>query len=223
MSLSATRSVAAIHTSAVRFAETQKQRTARLSRKANLERKTERKRIDAETRPHAVLGTRAAEEDTKWTSCDLAKVLVSAENLQALPPTPPIGVSTKAIPPMYTNFGLDGLDGVETREDQIDLFLKDLPDTAAIAEADTQLADRFALQRGDLSKLSIEDKKAIVELQKKEVQKAQQLARIIDLRNANARGIAFKNRRSIIAAFSPSKNALDSGYPEVQGKLSSEL
>jgi small subunit ribosomal protein S15 len=43
------------------------------------------------------------------------------------------------------------------------------------------------------------------------------LARIIDLRNANAAGIAYENRRRIIAAFSEGDTPDDTGRPEVQG------
>ena len=43
-------------------------------------------------------------------------------------------------------------------------------------------------------------------------------ARVMDLRNSNARGIAFENRKRIIAAFSPPGKDNDTGCPEVQSK-----
>ena len=50
-----------------------------------------------------------------------------------------------------------------------------------------------------------------------EQKKAAMFARMVDLRNANARGIAFENRRRIVAAFSEPENPTDTGRPEVQG------
>jgi small subunit ribosomal protein S15 len=47
--------------------------------------------------------------------------------------------------------------------------------------------------------------------------KTRMLARVISLKNANAKGIAFENRRRIIHAFSESSNPHDPGRPEVQG------
>jgi len=45
------------------------------------------------------------------------------------------------------------------------------------------------------------------------------LARLISLRNANAKGIAFENRKRIIATFSEPSNPHDPGRPEVQAAL----
>jgi small subunit ribosomal protein S15 len=46
------------------------------------------------------------------------------------------------------------------------------------------------------------------------------LARVVDLRNANAAGIAFENRRRVIETFSEPGKPNDSGRTEVQGALS---
>jgi small subunit ribosomal protein S15 len=46
---------------------------------------------------------------------------------------------------------------------------------------------------------------------------SQQLERIASLSNANARGIAFENRRRIVEAFSEPGKPGDSGRSEVQG------
>lgn len=45
------------------------------------------------------------------------------------------------------------------------------------------------------------------------------LAKVVDLRNANAAGIAFENRRRVIEAFSEPGKPNDSGRTEVQGAL----
>lgn len=54
---------------------------------------------------------------------------------------------------------------------------------------------------------------------KVEHDKANKFARLIDLRNADAGGIAFENRRRIVAAFSTPANPFDTGRPEVQAAL----
>lgn len=50
-----------------------------------------------------------------------------------------------------------------------------------------------------------------------EMHKVHMLARLTDLRNTNADGLAFENRRRVIAAFSEADQPNDSGRPEVQG------
>jgi len=53
----------------------------------------------------------------------------------------------------------------------------------------------------------------------KELKKANSFAQLLDLRNANAAGIAYENRRRIIAAFSSPSNPIDPGRSEVQAAL----
>lgn len=50
-----------------------------------------------------------------------------------------------------------------------------------------------------------------------ELRKANLLAQALDLRNANAAGVAYENRLRIIEAFSTPKNPFDPGRTEVQG------
>jgi len=52
------------------------------------------------------------------------------------------------------------------------------------------------------------------------VVQANMLAKVVDLRNANAAGIAFENRRRVIEAFSEPGKPNDTGRTEVQGALS---
>ncbi|KAH8119738.1 hypothetical protein DFH11DRAFT_1873111 [Phellopilus nigrolimitatus] len=209
------RSAAALHTSAVRSAESHKQRTARIVRKTNVERKAERDQLYEANKPHVVLGTRPG-DDAKWLNCDLAKTLVSEDELAGLPAPRPEG---EVQAPEHLSYGLDGLDGAETKDEQLRFFFEQLPDASALAEVDVNLMDKLGLVRGQDAALNPEDKRALVMLQVREQEKAKQLARVVDLRNANARGISFENRRRIIAAFSPTKEVTDSGYPEVQVAL----
>ncbi|KAI9432061.1 hypothetical protein H4582DRAFT_1998882 [Lactarius indigo] len=51
------------------------------------------------------------------------------------------------------------------------------------------------------------------------VVQANQVARLVDLRNANAAGVAFENRRRVIAAFSEPGKPDDTGRTEVQAAL----
>jgi small subunit ribosomal protein S15 len=46
---------------------------------------------------------------------------------------------------------------------------------------------------------------------------ANEVAKLVDLRNANAAGIAFENRRRVIEAFSEAGKPNDTGRTEVQG------
>jgi len=55
--------------------------------------------------------------------------------------------------------------------------------------------------------------------EQRELMKAAQLARIVDLRNASAQGIAYENRRRVVAAFSELGKPDDTGRPEVQVAL----
>jgi len=55
--------------------------------------------------------------------------------------------------------------------------------------------------------------------EQRELKKANEFARAIDLRNADADGIAYENRRRIIAEFSTPENPFDPGRTEVQGAL----
>ncbi|KAL5519387.1 hypothetical protein ACEPAH_1070 [Sanghuangporus vaninii] len=231
----AVQATAALHTSAVRSAESQKQRIARIVRKTNVEKKEERARLHDQNKPHVVLGTHPEEEERKWRNCDLAKVLVTPEELRSVPAPPLDGpVETvmkesgeevrveKVVIPEYTSFGLDGLDGTESWDEQRYFFFHELPQESASFEFEPQGVEnnrRFEAHRGTEDGLTQRERRRMEVVNHVATNKARQLARIVDLRNANARGIAFENRRRIIAAFSPSGKAADSGYPEVQVAL----
>ncbi|KAJ7087885.1 hypothetical protein C8R44DRAFT_893120 [Mycena epipterygia] len=53
----------------------------------------------------------------------------------------------------------------------------------------------------------------------KETAKAAHFARVIDLRNSDAGGIAYENRRRIVLAFSTPENPFDPGRSEVQAAI----
>jgi small subunit ribosomal protein S15 len=55
------------------------------------------------------------------------------------------------------------------------------------------------------------------EAEKTEMMKSNMLAKVIDLRNANAGGISYENRKRIVAVFSEPGKPGDAGRSEVQG------
>jgi len=75
------------------------------------------------------------------------------------------------------------------------------------------MAQAAASQQEKLDQVSYERK---VEAQR---QTANMFAKVLDLRNANAQGIAYVNRRRIIFAFSTPQNPYDTGRTEVQVAL----
>jgi small subunit ribosomal protein S15 len=158
-------------------------------------RKAERWRKAQASKPSVVLGTRPG-DDAKWQNCDLAKILVDEEALVSdtyLEPTKvPVGVVH-----MPTQLGF-GVGEAEKR-----LLFGELP----------------LLSAGLRETYVNVPQEELVMKQEKELKKANAFAQLLDLRNANAAGIAYENRRRIIAAFSLPSNPFDPGRSEVQGML----
>jgi small subunit ribosomal protein S15 len=57
----------------------------------------------------------------------------------------------------------------------------------------------------------------------KEAEKTYMMARVLSLKNANTKGIAYANSRKIIEEFSEPENPYDTGRPEVQGRFTVSL
>jgi len=205
--------VASLHSSSVQRAETMKARAARITRKSNIEHNVVRQREALENRPHVVLGTRPGDE-SKWANCDLAKTVVTRENIAGTVPIGRKGDLGEVKVPRHFSYGLDAL-----REKNAEFFFEHLPNAAVEDTTPDLLQERLVKAGGDVQQLYEVDRKLLQKTQKAELLKASQLARAIDLRNANAKGIAFENKRRIIATFSPSPDELSSGYPEVQVAL----
>lgn len=103
--------------------------------------------------------------------------------------------------------------GVDTAEKN--MLLDSLPLlTADMAQGGevTQLADVIQEKKAEADIFS-----RYMEHQKMQLDKANMFAKIIDLQNANAKGIAYVNRRRIIFAFSTPQKPFDTGRTEVQG------
>ncbi|KAI0319474.1 hypothetical protein OF83DRAFT_1275621 [Amylostereum chailletii] len=198
----ASTSRACLHTSAVLHAESQRKRQARITRQANLAKRTEIQQHAAQNKPHVVLGTKPGDA-TKWTSSDLAKVLVQPSEL-----TPPSSPETVHLPEGDVRLPTAFAYGI--RQHEKELLFSHLP----VRSADMATMEAFTTMPGAAGM----DAKHTVEM-RLAVNNANTLARIVDLRNANAKGIAFENRRRIVEAFSQPGKPNDTGRPEVQAAL----
>ncbi|KAI0640207.1 S15/NS1 RNA-binding domain-containing protein [Trametes polyzona] len=194
---------APLHTSAVLQAVSARARRSQQTLKANIQRREELQSQARQNRPHVVLGYKAGDE-AKWQSSDLAKVVITEEDIRS---TPVAGFDLKNGTlrlPQYFNYGVG-------QGEQERLFDK-LPQLSV--ESNVRLASRTAVLARPQDLVRIE---AVAS--RSELFRAGELARLVDLRNANARGIAYENRRRIIAAFSEPENPHDTGRPEVQAAL----
>ncbi|EIN14263.1 hypothetical protein PUNSTDRAFT_129892 [Punctularia strigosozonata HHB-11173 SS5] len=219
-------STSAFHTSSiVRAGLNKTKQKARAIRRSNTELKAERQRLDAERRPHVVLGTRPGEEETLWAHCDLAKIIITSKDVEAVSTsTPPRhsrvtqaapedgfgeeykfdlpNVDTVKLPP-HLNYGVSGAQQEE--------LVRILPALTAQSRA-----EQYQTQQSLYTSHYVA---ALPAALNQEVHKANMLGKVMDLRNANAGGIAYENRRRIIAAFSEPEKPQDTGRPEVQAAL----
>jgi small subunit ribosomal protein S15 len=194
-SSSTTTCTASLHTSAVLNAS---KKSSLRTKKINLANTAQRLKEAAAIRPSVVLGTRPHEEAQKWVNCDLAKVIIKEADL----------TSTTAMHPKEFSIGNVDLPkefafGVDAKEQT--LLFDELPSVSAQMNANSLPSDSKSEE--------------VVKLEENERLKANLLAKALDLRNANAAGIAFENRRRIIKAFSTPENPYDTGRTEVQGTL----
>jgi small subunit ribosomal protein S15 len=174
------------------------------------------KRKTDTVRPSVVLGTRPHEEETLWNKCDLALCLVNRSVLNGPPPST---VYEEVEVPEFDTIHIptDTSYGVGPVEKQM-LFqeLPRLTTQAPMHRADSPFTRVFNSQLPQITPEDMQDrdKKAT----KAEAAKVAAFSRVVDLRNANAKGIAYENRRRIILAFSGPKNPFDPGRAEVQGQ-----
>lgn len=144
-----------------------------------------------------MLGTRPGEEETKWKNCDLYKILVDEEalysNTSMVSEATPVG---KVELPKHFGFGVG--------EAEKEVLFKHLPVSSV----------GMAVEAGAGAGI-FDGRDKILE---QELAKSNLLAKALDLRNANAGGISFENRRRIIHAFSTPENPFDTGRTEVQSE-----
>lgn len=215
------------------------------SKKKNLERMHQRRITENENRPSSVLGTVAREEVEKWGNCDLARCLVNPRSLNgppALPPstaTEPYSLATlpskltetmaipendlRVITPKNTNYGI----GMPDKQ----MLFQEFPFLCAtnpVAVSDSQFqatSDEASSPEGSEkdslspTAMAMRVNARISENLKKEKMTLEAFAKVIDLVNANAKGITYENRRRIVLAFSGPENPFDPGRVEVQGEV----
>ncbi|KAF9070383.1 hypothetical protein BDP27DRAFT_1447067 [Rhodocollybia butyracea] len=185
-----------LHTSAVRNASS----SQRLTPKAKAELKAQKWRTTNANRPSPIFGTRTGEEH-KWNDCYLAKILVDEAELAGPPKMTPVDLPVgKVFLPSQMGFGVTDTDAAK--------LFRDLPNLSI--QTGLKAQDRVN------SQLLVE---AGGETQERERKKAIAFAKLVDLRNANADGIAYENKRRIIVAFSTPKNPFDPGRTEVQAAI----
>jgi small subunit ribosomal protein S15 len=172
-------------------------------------------------RPHVILGIVARNEDeasAKWAACDLAKVLVRPEELAldaparrvfSLPDAVTAQEGDVRVPPSLAF-------GIREREER--MLFEHLP----LLSADMNTRREMTMMPGgggaNGHRKSVEAMSAYHETQLAAgMTQANVLAKVVDLRNANAAGISFENRRRVIEAFSEPGKPNDSGWTGVQG------
>jgi small subunit ribosomal protein S15 len=149
---------------------------------------------------HPVLG-HPVHDDSAWRNCQLAKVIVTREQIDATPILPPDLSSTVNVHLDHTHAG----HGITAEEHSL-LFDK-LP---ALTAKNPSLRDANPDTAATLSNTQerieiMQEHKALV------------FARMTHLRNSNADDLAFENRMRIVRAFSPPSKPPSPGLPEVQG------
>lgn len=180
-------------------------KTGALNRKKNLHKTSQRVKKALKDKPSAILGTRPNDEEQKWKDSTLAKVLVDDDSSPTPQLKPEKFIIGNVNVPEYLGFGVD----TEEKKMLFDILPK--------------LTADMALQKEMMSKqaldelLKAEQAQAImIEQEKTQLEKANMFAKVLDLQNANAKGIAYVNRRRIIYAFSTSENPFNPGRTEVQ-------
>ncbi|KAI9510751.1 mitochondrial ribosomal protein S15 [Russula earlei] len=196
------------------------------SAKSARKRQAQLRKAAAAARPHVVLGTVAGDDDAKWANCDLARALVRPEELEQRQQqqqeeeeedAPAQGVSSPSPSPSETGPGsLPLAFGIRERERR--MLFEHLPLLSADMSTRREMN---AMGRGSgTAGGNVEEMAAHHEAETAAgVAQASVLAKLVDLRNANAAGIAFENRRRVVEAFSEPGKPDDTGRTEVQAAL----
>jgi len=156
------------------------------------------------------LGTRTKDEGEKWKASALAKVLINEESPSTRLEPEKFSIG-KVNVPKHLGFGVD------TAEKE--MLFNVLPKLTAEMAVQKEQKNMAQLKSTELeaaqAKLAAEMK-----LQEKtQLDKANMFAKVLDLQNANAQGVAFVNRRRVVSAFSAPDNPFNPGRTEVQVAL----
>ncbi|CEL56072.1 30S ribosomal protein S15 OS=Halothermothrix orenii (strain H 168 / OCM 544 / DSM 9562) GN=rpsO PE=3 SV=1 [Rhizoctonia solani AG-1 IB] len=185
--------------------ESYKSRKARAAKRKNIETQLKKKQGASTARPNPVLGHSNTPEGHKlWENSDLCKILLTETKiLEAKAQNLPVVSST--IPfPRNLNFGI--------KSQEKELVFQTLPEVAA--QQSFYQATKAPYDAGLSAHVH-----ALQQAESQAAISAIHLARLTDLRNASAAGIAVENRRRCIEAFSPPGKPNDTGRPEVQAAI----
>ncbi|KAI0045673.1 mitochondrial ribosomal protein S15 [Auriscalpium vulgare] len=205
---------AQLHTSTALQAESARRRQTRLTKQTNVAKRIEIEQRAAAARPHVVLGTVSGHED-KWASCDLARALVRPDELAGPAASAPLDGGVVSLPSAAGDVPLPRALNYGIAEGEQRLLFAHLPVLSAdmgVARIDSQSGFTLSSQGAKFS--AVHDAQMSME-----ARNARALARLVDLRNANAPGIAYENRRRVVAEFSEPGKPNDTGRPEVQAAL----
>ena len=141
-------------------------------------------------------------DDDAWASCDLARVLVRPDEPTAESIHIPEANADVTLPPTLAF-------GIRAREQR--MLFAHLP----LLTADMNTRRELHGSSVNAEDMAAHHERALAE----SVKQANALARVVDLRNANAAGVAFENRRRVVEAFSEPGKPNDTGRTEVQGAV----
>ncbi|KAI6163680.1 S15/NS1 RNA-binding domain-containing protein [Pisolithus thermaeus] len=179
-----------LHTSAVCLAQRKKVKESKSAVR------DERKRAKDAARLYAVLGIPRGGQD-KWPQCDLARAVITQDRLHSEDAHESLAFPEGVVNvPSTLNYGISG--------DRKKMLFEVLPVLSA--------------ERGRVL-FNADTVRETEEAMKHEVEKANMFAKLVSLRNANAKGIAYENRRRCIELFSTPEIANDTGRPEVQAAI----
>lgn len=150
--------------------------------------------------PHNLNGPPASSAPSSPASSNLTETIEIAE------------LGTTVTVPKATNYGIGAVEK--------ELLLEDLPVLSAQAPFLAAGSHFNSVFDSQVSRPTVEvlaEKQA--DAVKTEMAKLNAFAKVIDLQNANARGIAYENRRRIVLEFSGPQNQFDPGRAEVQGEF----
>lgn len=201
-------STAAFSTTAI-SQESKAKRKARLVKRSNLDHKAALMRAHTASTPDPVSGY-APGQSKLWDESVLKSILLRREDIwgttvrgDSLAEEEGQMKDSTTVFPKYYNFGLNSA--------SVELLTGRLPDVSATRSLLTssgapKVFDEAIIKRAEIA-------------QAKEMEKRNRLLRIIDLKNADAKGITVENTRRIVETFGV-KGTTDTGSPEVQGQSS---
>jgi small subunit ribosomal protein S15 len=150
--------------------------------------------------PNPILGHPVG-DDSRWRSCKLAHTILTRQQLNTPKSSRP---HTQTAEFAGRPLGLS--------DKEYELLFEQLPEVSAQLSFLEQPGNDPLEWTGSNSQPP-----DLIKFDYLEQHKAYMLARTIDLRNSNADGLAFENRKRIVTAFSSPSQPQNTGRPEVQG------